>query len=159
MPTTLLRFGFGLTNTTFQNSALSTSTIPVSRNGHVNFNVPSRTTAPSVTQVVPVYVRPAVAMSSYAGAAGGAFARVTLDLAIEGRQPVPSGLRCLRDSGAISISTARPQVETGANQLQVRRALTRRLHDQQVTPVTPELAALGCSRTPDRAQAFPGRSV
>jgi beta-glucosidase len=116
----LYRFGFGLSYTTFQNSALSTSTSTVSRNGTVKVNVTVTNTGTKAgTQVVPVYVHQPVSDVVVPAQRLAAFTRVTLD---------PGQSKVVSLSFPVSVlavtpgdldSTARPQVETGGYQLQV----------------------------------------
>jgi beta-glucosidase len=113
-------FGFGLSYTTFANSDLAVATPSVRRDGTVRLSVTVRNTGSRAgTQTVPVYVRQPVNDTVVPPQRLVAFTKVTLD---------PGQSRTVQLSFPASVlavtpgdidSTARPQVPTGAYQVQV----------------------------------------
>jgi len=115
----LFPFGFGLSYTTYQTSGLS-ATGTVNRNGTVNVTVTvANTGSRAGTQVVPVFVRQPVSDVVAPPRRLVAFTRVTLNPGQSKVVHLSFPVSTLAVTPGDIDSTARPQVESGAYQVQV----------------------------------------
>ncbi|MFL6141415.1 MAG: glycoside hydrolase family 3 N-terminal domain-containing protein [Labedaea sp.] len=115
----LYPFGFGLSYTTFQNSGLA-ATPSVRRDGTVNVAVTvTNTGSRAGTQVVPVYVHQPVSSVVTPPQRLVAFTRVTLNPGQSKTVQLSFPVSTLAVTPGDIDSTARPQVEPGAYQVQV----------------------------------------
>jgi beta-glucosidase len=112
-------FGFGLSYTTFSTGGLA-ATGTVSRNGSVDVTLTVTNTGPRAgTDVVPVYVHQPVSDVVVPPQRLVAFARVSLDPGRSTTVKLSFPVSVLAVTPGDLDSTARPQVESGAYQVQV----------------------------------------